>query len=180
MRALMVYESMFGNTKRVAEAIADGLRERMDVVICNAAVENPADAGDFDLLLIGAPTHTFSLPRPDSRRRAGSLSDTEIPAETGVREYLDGLLASRDLRVVTFDTRHRRMRHLPGSAARAAARLLRRDGYRLLLGPESFYVAAGTGPLIPGELDRAADWGGQVGWLMTIAGEARTGSDTFR
>lgn len=69
-RALIVYESMFGNTATVAAAIADGLRElRYAVAICDVAWA-PCSPLDADLLVIGAPTHAFSLSRPSTRSDA--------------------------------------------------------------------------------------------------------------
>jgi hypothetical protein len=60
--------------------------------------------------------------------------------------------------VATFDTRVAKVRHLPGSAAKSAARILRRRGYPAV-SSESFYVTDTTGPLLPGEIERAEAWG---------------------
>lgn len=170
MRALLVYESMFGNTERLAESVAGGLGIRMDVTTVNVAHETVPDPMGFDLLVIGAPTHALSLPVPDTRRQAASQADAQIAADRGVREFLGDLPAGQDRPVATFDSRHRKMRYLPGSAARAAARLLDRAGWRTLVPPQSFYVGGMAGPLLPGELDRAEDWGEQLGRLAVLTG----------
>lgn len=168
MRALLVYESMFGNTVLVADAIGQGLGTRMDVTLARIGVGRAPDPAGFDLLVVGAPTHALSLPVPDTRRQAAAQTDAEIDTSTGVREFLTELPASPDRAVAVFDTRHRRMRYLPGSAARAAARLLNKAGWRLVVAPQSFYVAGVAGPLLPGELDRAADWGEQIARLVVL------------
>jgi hypothetical protein len=99
-----------------------------------------------------------------------------MPIEVGIREWLGALEradGSRpdDLRVTTFDTRIAKVRHLPGSAARSAAKLLRRMGYRMLGTSESFFVSDTTGPIRDVELERARRWGEELGQLLT--GSAR-------
>ena len=96
MTALVLYESMFGNTRRIAEAIGDGLAEVTDVRV--DLVSAVADL-TADLVVIGAPTHAHSLPRPSSREDAATWSrDAEKhlalepdAAAPGVREWLDAL-----------------------------------------------------------------------------------------
>lgn len=167
MRASVVFESMFGNTEQVADAVCEGLREQgVEVTRCRAG-----DAGDHelaqDLLVLGAPTHTFTLSRPATRAEAVSQGAEAAAATTGVREWLDALdLAPSSPgaapevpgAVAVFDTRATKVRHLPGSAAHRTARLLRRRG--LDVGEvASFYVTDVRGPLTEGELSRARSWG---------------------
>ena len=85
-RALVVYESMFGDTRALANAIAAGLLAhfgRVDVVSADAA---PADLGGIDLVVVGAPTHAFRLPSAASRARARARG-AEGVADRGVREW---------------------------------------------------------------------------------------------
>ncbi|MFO7191440.1 MAG: flavodoxin, partial [Thermocrispum agreste] len=77
-----------------------------------------------------------------------------------IREWLSGL-GSVTVQAATFDTKISRPR-LPGSAARGAARALRRAGCRLVARPETFYVEAKAGPLLDGEIDRAKEWGNRL------------------
>jgi hypothetical protein len=80
----------------------------------------------------------------------------------GLREWLGTLpRGCSDVAVATFDTCISRPR-LPGSAAAAAERWLRRLGYRVLARSQSFYVAGTTGPLIGGERERARRWGQEL------------------
>ncbi|MEV0790321.1 hypothetical protein [Kribbella sp. NPDC050459] len=175
-RALIVYETMFGNTERIARAIRDGLRRYVaaDTVPVNRAPD--VVPGDVRLLVVGGPTHAFSMSRLSTRQGAVQQADVVMPIEVGIREWL-GALERADgsrpdsLRVTTFDTRIAKVRHLPGSAARSAAKLLRRMGYRMLGTSESFFVSDTTGPIRDVELERARRWGEELGRLLT--GSAR-------
>ncbi|WP_240930481.1 flavodoxin family protein [Isoptericola sp. BMS4] len=158
--ALVVYESSFGNTAKVAEAVADGLGRHMPVRV--VAVDEPGARQEADdtLVVVGGPTHAFSMSRPRTRREAQERADT-LPRDTaGIRDWIDMLPADRPDRLyATFDTRVAGARHLPGSAARAAERELRRGGHRTVVHGESFYVADVEGPLLPDEAERARAWG---------------------
>lgn len=158
-RALVVYESMFGNTELIARAIADGLEE-LDVTCIDAAEAPPSIPADIALLVVGGPTHAFGLTRPGTRADAVTQGKKEGRAVDlrgiGVREWLDGLRqVRRDIVVAAFDTKFRRA---PGSASKAIARRLRQRGAATVT-PMSFYVLGTTGPLRDGELERARSWG---------------------
>lgn len=157
MEALVVVESVFGNTRAVADAVAAGLGGRMDVRTADVATA-PDELHGVDLLVVGGPTHAFGMTRASTRRSAAEQSGGAVPvADTGIREWLDRLPAGT-CPAATFDTRADRPR-LPGSAAAAAARRLRRQGHRVLARPESFRVTGTRGPLVDGELERARQWG---------------------
>lgn len=160
MRALVVYESMFGNTRAVAEQVKAGLETAMvvDVVAVDQAPD--LDALDVDLIVVGAPTHAFGLSREatreDAAQRAGGATATD--RAVGAREWLfaahsvpAGLVAA------TFDT-HVKTPPVPGRASRAAEKRLQRLGARVVAA-ESFYVRGYEGPMLDGELERARAWG---------------------
>lgn len=95
-----------------------------------------------------------------------------MPVEVGIREWLAALeraggRGTDGLQVATFDTRITKVRRLPGSAARAAAKQLRRMGYRMLTQPENFYLDETTGPISTTEITRARHWGTQLAHLAT-------------
>lgn len=163
MKAQVVYESMFGNTRDIAEAISEGLAKHVATDVTEID-ELGSGSEDVDLLVAGGPTHAFGLTW--SRTRADAANRATMPLISrghGLREWLDGLPKSPATRnAATFDTQVR-VRGLPGSAARGAARRLRRRGYRLVAAPESFYVTGTTGPLAEGEIERARAWGDQLG-----------------
>jgi len=165
MRATVVYESMFGCTRDVALAVAEGLATvgAVDVdEVGDAARELPIGT---QLLVLGAPTHSRGLSRQRTRaeavRRAPrvALPDTE---RIGAREWVDLLRGQvTGVRAATFDTRVES--RLAGSAATRASRLLERRGFVLVDEPRGFVVEGLTGPVRPGELDRAREWGAALG-----------------
>jgi hypothetical protein len=165
MRALVVFESMWGNTGQVAQAVARGLEDRCPeegpVEVVDVAAEVPGDLGGVDLLVVGGPTHAFSLSRPKTREDAVTRGAPTGHEERGIREWLDGLPEAQ-VPVATFDTRVDKVRHLPGSAAKKAAKEVRRHHLGHVVDSESFYVEDMAGPLLDGELDRAQAWGSRL------------------
>jgi flavodoxin len=161
MKALIVYESMFGNTEQVARAIATGLTQAGDVDVELIDVERAPSRPeqDVELLAVGGPTHAFSMSRESTRADAIRQGATQGSRVTGLREWLEQLpKGDTSLRMVAFDTRVGKVRHLPGSAAKTATRAARRHGYHVDR-PLSFYVDDINGPLLDGELERAVAWG---------------------
>lgn len=170
MRARVVYESMFGNTEQIAKAIAEGLAETVEAVTCE--VSRQPTAAHVELLVVGGPTHAFSMSRRSTREDAAGRSQVPLVSVSGIREWLGGLdRLPPGLEVATFDTRIRRPR-LPGSAANAAMRALRRLGGHSLMSPESFWVDGTTGPPLDGELERARSWGGELARRLASSTDA--------
>lgn len=157
MRTVVVYDTKFGNTAKIAESIARGAGVRGRVTIMDTAEASTALTERPDLLIIGGPT----------QRRGAS------PA---VRGFVGALPASlRGVPAATFDTRYRGAAWLMGSAAAEAAKRLGNVGARLAAPPESFFIAR-RGPLEAqgleaGELERAEAWGRGVGAAATSRGE---------
>lgn len=163
-RALVVVESMFGNTRAVATAIAEGLSDQMSVDVVDVGDARPQPGREVDLVVVGGPTHAFGMSRRSTREAAlqqGAHDGTG--SGRGMREWLADLTPSSAATVVTFDTRVKKA-GIPGSAARAASRKLRRDGLRVV-DAQSFFVQGSEGPLVPGELDRAREWGRRLAEL---------------
>jgi flavodoxin len=175
MKTLVVFESMFGNSEKVARAVAAGLAERGEVEIRDVADVTAVDLPtDVDLVVLGGPTHAFSMTRPTTREDAIRQGARQGLAGRGLREWIDTFGDElRDQQVATFDTRVTRVRRLPGSAARSAARALRRRGAHQVGVPESFFVNDVSGPLDEGELDRARAWGGHLLALLVRDGSVR-------
>ena len=171
MRAVILYESLFGNTAAIAQSVAHGLREaRPDAVVdCHSVNDTGALPDDVDLVVVGAPTHFWGLTRSISRnmelqyeRRIMPLDDPvsatrRAAATTGLRSRLAALPPGRGRAAAAFDTRM--TGPLTGGARRAIARRLERAGYRLIAQPQTFLVEAVAGPLLDGETDRARAWG---------------------
>ena len=167
-RAAIVYESMFGSTRRVAEAIAEGLRPFASVTVVTAK-DAPEAFPDVDLLLVGAPTHVHSLSRPSTRAEAAKWGDDperrltlEPDAEgIGVREWLE-TCGDAPARFAAFDTRADMTEIFSGSAAAAIDKRLRRLGSHRLLAKHSFLVDKDSA-LEAGQLDDAREWGRTIG-----------------
>jgi len=158
MRSLVVYESSFGNTQRIAQQIAAALAPEGEVAL--VSVDEPLPPLDeVDLLVVGGPTHIHGLSSQRSRQGAleqGAAGEVGI----GVRGWIDALPnGARGPRVVAFDTRAHKPALLVGSAANGISRRLRQRGYALAAEPESFFVEGTPGPLEEGELERAWEWG---------------------
>lgn len=169
MRALVVYESMYGNTQAIAAAIAAGLTESGFEVSTSEVGEAPTDLGQLDLVVAGGPTHAFSMSRVSTREDAATKGDNPVISQgIGLREWIEALepLASADeVAVATFDTRVRHPR-VPGSAARAARKHLRQHGFRAVDPATTFWVDGMEGPLLDGEEDRARSWGRDLGAIV--------------
>jgi len=163
MHALIVYESMYGNTREIAEAIAEGIGD-------GALARHVRDAGapdeEVDLLIAGGPTHihgmTTSLSRHMTIKGAqedghGQVDPDAVDAP-GLRQWLRDLPDRPDGVAAAFDTRIDRSAAMTGSAARGIAKRLRHHGYEVEW-TESFFVDDAEGPLADGELERAREWG---------------------
>jgi len=176
MRALVVYESMFGSTRMVAEAIAEGLGPKPDVTV--AGVADATDTLDgFDLVIVGGPTQAWGMSWPSTRRGAtlrtgqpGTDLVLEPGADTGpgVREWLASL-SRADTRAAAFDTRIKAPVLFTGRASRTVRRHLVRLGLDVVAPPESFLVD-NKSHLLPGELERARAWGATLATIIEGAG----------
>ena len=161
-RALVVYESMFGCTEQVTRAVAAGLEEGG----CAVEVRHVRDTApprdlDFDLLVVGGPTHAFSLSRPSTRQDAVRQGAPATVAGPGLREWLTaiGEQDGQGRPAAAFDTRVTKVRRLPKAASPRAVHLLARRGFTVRERPAPFLVEDVKGPLVDGELDRAHAWG---------------------
>jgi hypothetical protein len=161
MKSLVIYESWFGNTQRVAEKIAAALAPEGEVEILSVDDPVPSLVG-VDLIVLGAPTHVHGL--SSTRSRKGAIDQRGDAGEPGIGargwvEQLPPPPGDGTRMAAVFDTRAHKPELLVGSAAHGIARRFRRRGYRLAVGPESFFVDGTEGPLAEGELERAWEWG---------------------
>jgi Flavodoxin len=168
MRALVVYESMFGNTHVIADHIATGLSSRFDttaVGVHDASVEFVESA---DVVVVGGPTHVHGMSSERSRDGAREMAakddglhldpDAEGP---GLRDWFDLLPEHLHGRAAAFDTRVHATTLVTGQASKGIAKRLRRHGFELLVEPESFFVDR-SNHLEPDEAARAEAWGRSV------------------
>lgn len=140
MHTLIIFDSNFGNTERVAKAMAAKLEEHGTVKLSRAADASIPEMHDADLLIIGGPT-----------QRQGLSPAIQALLENLPRKSLKGWAAA-------FDTRYHMSAWKSGSAAASISRRIKRAGALLAFPPESFFVTDREGPLEEGELDRAVHW----------------------
>ncbi|MCX5208272.1 hypothetical protein OG689_02935 [Kitasatospora sp. NBC_00240] len=176
MQAVIVYESVYGNTRIVAEAIAEGLRgARPDAVVrcVPVAGAGPEVTGSADLLVAGGPTHVYGMSSGTTRRMArlaaagtpaGNEPGTRGPGSDpgpGLRTWFRSLPEPRPgARGAAFDTRADML--ISGGAAHGIARRLTHHHYDLVTAPEGFVVESTGGPLRTGERERAVAWGASL------------------
>lgn len=169
-RALVVHESLFGNTSSLARAVAEGLGPPESVRVV-AAADAPAELGaDVELLVVGAPNHLLTLPGPSSRSSAAQRYGVAVAEpDLGLREWLHLVgVHRRGLPAAVFDVRSNkhplvvRLDH----ASRLEERLLRRLGARLVSPAQHFAVRDVRGPLVDGEEVRAREWGRELAQLV--------------
>jgi hypothetical protein len=161
MRALVVFESLYGNTAAVGEVVAGALRSRgYDVAAGSVSIVSPAETGTVDLLIVGGPTHAHGMSRASTRKVGAADEKNTFAAPTtepGLREWLAALPLGRGRSAAAFDTRFDKPVLLTGSAAKGIARRLEHLGFRVIVDPESFLVT-GENRLKDGEIERATAW----------------------
>lgn len=156
MHAIVISESVYGNTELVAEAIGEGLETGGTVEVYQVA-DAPRQP-TCDLLVVGGPTHAFSMSSRNSRTQAVERQNAPSLVSYGIRDWLEDAELAPGQKVATFDTKLKTPK-LPGSAAKAAMKRLTRAGCVAAAPPESFWVVGGQGPLVEGEQQRALAWG---------------------
>jgi hypothetical protein len=160
VKAVVVYESFWGNTAAVARAIAAGLGEGTAVLPTGEAT--PEALAGADLIVAGSPVIGFKLPtdkmRESVRANPGPAPTAPDLSQPSLAGWLQALPKGRGA-AAAFDTR---IRGPFGSAAPAILKGLEAAGYRGIAKPRGFTVTGKYGPLREGELDRAREWGAEL------------------
>lgn len=154
MNVLVVYFSKFGNTRKVAETIAQTLGAAGSARVISSEQLCASDLADAELVVMGSPTHRMNLPE-------------------AVRPVFDGLprRVLRGTHVAAFDTSYKMSRWLAHfTAARKLAKKLRKLGGKQVVPPETFHVMEREGPLYDGELVRASRWAESIGKQLAARG----------
>jgi hypothetical protein len=164
MNVLVIYESFWGNTAAVAQAVAEGLGPGARAV---STTEASAEAmSDLDLVVAGAPVLAFNLAtekvKDGLRTAPGKAPKPPDLSHPLLRTWLESLPAGHGYGAA-FETR---VRGPFGHAAKVILERLERAGYRQLAEPGSFIVKGRYGPLRDGELDRAREWGAALAKTM--------------
>jgi hypothetical protein len=160
VRAVVVYESLWGNTAEIARAIAEGIGpDARAVPTSKAAPELPAGV---DLLVTGAPLLGFSLATEDMRAsiasNPGNAPSRPDLTQPSMRAWLERLQPG-SCGCATFETR---IWWSPGSAAKTMMTALEAKGLQRAAEPNKFIVTGKYGPLKAGEVDRARAWGARL------------------
>ncbi len=158
MKWLIIYDSAYGNTAQIAQAIGDGLRDAAsapdDVKVVHVGAVTPEHLAELAVLIVGSPTQGF--------RPTGPIKDF-------LKQLPKGSLNA--VRVAAFDTRFTekeihshgfvlsKLADTFGYAAKPIAESLQQKGGHLVVPPEGFFVSGKEGPLLAGEAERAAEWG---------------------
>ena len=146
MKALIVYDSVYGNTEKVTRAIYDTIVPSCDVKVLRASEAHLSGLGSIDLLIVGSPTH-------------------EGRATPAIQNVLNKVtqLSLNGINVAAFDTRIQvKLTRAFGNAAGHIAGQLTDKGGVLVVRPEGFFVAGTKGPLNAGELERAVAWANRI------------------
>jgi hypothetical protein len=163
VKAVVVYQSHWGNTAAVAQAIAEGIGEGALALPTGQATAEVLDGAD--LVVAGSPVIAFRMPNERTRTSLASERSPDPPdlSQPSMASWLKDL-QQRSGPAAAFDTR---ARGPFGSAAPAIAKGLQKAGYRIVAKPTGFYVDGKYGPMRAGEIDRAREWGRE------LAGPAR-------
>lgn len=159
MKSLVIYDSEFGNTEQIAQALGGALGSDGDVMVLKVSEAGPDSFAGLDLLIVGSPTQRFR-PTPAISSLLNGLPQNSLKgvkaAAFDTRLTLDEI---KKTAVLAFFVR------LAGESAYAARHIadqLKKTGGELIAAPEGFYVDGMKGPLVQGELERAVDWARQI------------------
>ena len=155
MKALVIYDSVFGNTEKVAQAIGAALGSAEEVEVRRVSDARPEQLVGLDVLVVGSPTRAFR-PMPSV---SAFLKGLSADALQGVKT------AAFDTRISTENAKSAILRFFVsifGWAAPKIAKALAQKGGRQAVAPEGFYVLGSEGPLREGELERAAAWARRI------------------
>ncbi len=151
MKVLIIYDSVFGNTEKIAQAIGNSLSSKENVETLRVSEVKPEQLIGLELLIVGSPTRVFK----PTKAIMNFLNKIPLNVLKGVK------VAAFDTRISTADVNSRLLNILVklfGYAAKPIAYKLEKKGGSLIIPPEGFFVKDSEGPLKDGELERAADW----------------------
>lgn len=155
MKVSVIYDSVFGNTEKIARAMGQAPGDNSSVDIVHVSRADAEMIHETNLLIAGSPTRGFR-PTPALAKYLKSLP----------KNHLNGLsVAAFDTRIDLNQIGNKMLRfmvHKGGYAAGRIARLLQKRGGSLIAAPEGFFVTGDQGPLKAGEPERAADWAEQL------------------
>lgn len=167
MNAIIVYESVWGNTAAVARAIAEGFGPNAHAYATDEIAQK--ELATADLIVAGSPVFGFSLPTETMRENIlRSETDASTPPDLShpsLRSWLETLPAGHGLSAA-FETR---IWWSPRGATGTIEKRLAQRGYMPMAKAHKFVVRDKYGPLREGELDRAREWGRELRQVIETA-----------
>lgn len=165
MKIVVVYESMYGNTHLIADAIGKGVEEAGDVTVVPVGRADAAALDGADLVVVGGPTHVHGMTRESTRKaavEAAEKPDSDLVMDPdaegeGLRDWFDAL-GSLTTRAAAFDTRMEGPVSFTGRASKGIAKRLTKHGCTLIADPQSFLVTKDN-HLEEHEEGHAVEWG---------------------
>jgi len=141
MKALVIFDSNFGNTKKIAETISKKLD--IDTKVLSVSDFNVKELEGIKLLIVGSPVNAW---RPTEK----------------ILKFLAGLSEGRlkGIKAASFDTKMKSF--LSGDASKKISRKLQSIGAEIIIDPQSFIVKGSKGPLFEGEIEKAAEWAASI------------------
>ncbi|MFC2024101.1 flavodoxin family protein [Chloroflexota bacterium] len=143
MKVLIVYDSQFGNTEKVAKVIAATFGIKEDINLVKVDIVKPEDMQSLDILIVGSPIHAWG-PTKGMKSFMKSLNPGTL---SGVR-------------AAAFDTGY--PARMAGSAAPKIEKALSKSGCSIVAPAMKFAVTGNKGPLAEGELDKATAWAKEI------------------
>jgi len=176
MRTLVVYESLFGNTHHIAQAIGAGLAENPGMEADVVAIDDASTGllSTADLVVVGGPTHVHGMARSSTREQGAEKERAKAvrgePAHElddqacgdSLRHWFEGLGKHQSGPAAAYDTRLSAPTMVTGQASHGIRRRLRHHGWTVDVDPESYLVDK-ENELLDGELERAHTWGRELG-----------------
>jgi hypothetical protein len=160
MRAIVVYESHYGNTEKIARAIAEGIGP--DAQALNTSEATAGIVATADLVVAGAPIMALRLPSDSTIATIANDPKAPVPGDVShpsLRTWLDHLEPSNAVPAASFETK---LRWSPGGATGGIDQRFRRAGFRTVARSGKFVVTSPYGPLRDGEIERARAWGHEL------------------
>ena len=155
MKTLVVYDSMFGNTEKIARAVGDALGSMEEVQVVKTSAVTSEMLRQASLLLVGSPTHGFN-PSKDMKVFLAGLAAGSLNGKRAAAFDTRADVKQINNKMLTFFT------NLMGYAAENIAKQLQKKGAALVSPSEGFIVEDKEGPLREGELERATDWAKKI------------------
>ena len=156
MKTMVVYDSVFGNTGQIAQAIGNALGSQDDVETIRVSNVQPKQLTGLELLIVGSPTQKFRPTAATTNLLRGIPKNGLIGVKVAAFDTRFTMSEIEETRVFPFFVR------IFGYAAKPISDRLEKKGGELIIPPEGFYVEGVEGPLKEGELERAADWAKKI------------------